>query len=36
VMHEVYPSKAALDENLGSIMPEQFDQLDAVLAEGGA
>jgi uncharacterized protein YndB with AHSA1/START domain len=34
VLHEAYPSKAALDENMGSIMPEQFDQLDAVLAEG--
>lgn len=34
VMSEVYPTKATLDENMGSIMPEQFDQLDAVLAEG--
>jgi uncharacterized protein YndB with AHSA1/START domain len=34
VLQEVYPSKAALDENMGSIMPEQFDQLDAILADG--
>jgi uncharacterized protein YndB with AHSA1/START domain len=36
VLQEVYPSKAALDENMGSIMPEQFDQLDEILAEGAA
>lgn len=36
VLQEVYPTKAALDENLGSIMPEQFDQLDEILAEGAA
>ena len=31
---EVYPSKAALDENLGGMegTPEQFEQLDALLA----
>ena len=33
--HEFYPSKEALDESLvgmDSFMPEQFDQLDALLA----
>jgi uncharacterized protein YndB with AHSA1/START domain len=33
--HELYPSKEALDESLvgmDSFMPEQFDQLDALLA----
>jgi uncharacterized protein YndB with AHSA1/START domain len=35
VLHEVYPSKAALDENMGSIMPEQFVQLDGLLAAMG-
>ena len=33
--HEIYPSKAALDEALGGIMPEQFDQLDELLVELG-
>jgi uncharacterized protein YndB with AHSA1/START domain len=39
--HELYPSKDALDESLAGMeggMPEQFDQLDALLAtlgEGG-
>ena len=36
VMHERYPTKAALDENMGSIMPEQFVQLDVLLADGVA
>jgi uncharacterized protein YndB with AHSA1/START domain len=37
--HELYPSKEALDEALigmGDIMPEQFGQLDALLATLGA
>jgi len=37
--HELYPSKEALDESLvgmDSFMPEQFDQLDALLADLGA
>ena len=33
--HEIYPSKAALDEAFGGIMPEQFDQLDELLVELG-
>jgi uncharacterized protein YndB with AHSA1/START domain len=33
--HEIYPSKAALDEASGGIMPEQFDQLDELLVELG-
>ena len=35
--HELYPSKAALDEayeGMGSTMGEQLDQLDALLAQG--
>jgi uncharacterized protein YndB with AHSA1/START domain len=35
VLHELYPSKAALDESLAGMeegMPEQFEQLDALLA----
>ncbi|MDB5669163.1 MAG: ATPase, partial [Alphaproteobacteria bacterium] len=37
--HELYPSKEALDEALVGMegaMPEQFEQLDAVLANLGA
>lgn len=35
VLHELYPSKAALDEAIAGMadgMPEQFEQLDALLA----
>jgi uncharacterized protein YndB with AHSA1/START domain len=33
VFHELYPSKQALDEGAGTeLMPEQFEQLDALLA----
>jgi uncharacterized protein YndB with AHSA1/START domain len=38
VLHEVYPSKAALDEAIVGMedgMPEQFEQLDALLATLG-
>ena len=37
--HELYPSREKLDESLvgmDSFMPEQFDQLDALLADLGA
>jgi len=37
--HEIYPSKEALDESLAGMeggMPEQFDQLEALLATMGA
>lgn len=37
--HELYPSKEKLDESLvgmDSFMPEQFDQLDALLSERAA
>lgn len=36
VLHEVYPSKEALDEaikGMGEGLPEQYEQLDALLAE---
>jgi uncharacterized protein YndB with AHSA1/START domain len=38
VLHEVYPSKKALDESGGSAdgTPEQFEQLDELLASLGA
>ncbi len=38
VLHELYPSKEALDAGLGSVgaMPETFDQLDELLATLGA
>lgn len=39
VLHELYPSKAALDEAMVGMedgMPEQFEQLDALLATLGA
>ena len=38
VMHELYPSKEALDAGIGSVeaMPETFDQLDELLATLGA
>ena len=39
VLHELYPSKAALDEAIAGMedgMPEQFEQLDALLAALGA
>lgn len=31
VLHEVYPTKSALDENIGGMLPEQFKQLDGLL-----
>jgi uncharacterized protein YndB with AHSA1/START domain len=31
VLSEVYPTKEALDENMGGMLPEQFEQLDVVL-----
>jgi uncharacterized protein YndB with AHSA1/START domain len=36
--HELYPSKEALEQSLGAMdaMPEQFEQLDALLANLGA
>jgi uncharacterized protein YndB with AHSA1/START domain len=39
VLHELYPSKEALDEAIAGMedgMPEQFEQLDALLATLGA
>lgn len=33
VMRDLYPTKEALEANEGAIMPEQFDQLDALLGE---
>lgn len=38
VLHELYPSKEALDAGIGSVdaMPETFDQLDELLAALGA
>jgi uncharacterized protein YndB with AHSA1/START domain len=39
VLHELYPSKEALDEALGGMeggMPEQFEQLDELLVSLGA
>ena len=39
VMHELYPSKEALDEAIAGMedgMPEQFEQLDELLATLGA
>jgi uncharacterized protein YndB with AHSA1/START domain len=39
VLHELYPSKEALDEataGMGEAMPEQFEQLDALLIDLGA
>lgn len=39
VLHELYPSKEALDEAISGMadgMPEQFEQLDALLATLGA
>ena len=39
VLHELYPSKEALDEaiaGMGDGMPEQFEQLDELLATLGA
>ena len=39
VLHEVYPTKAALDEAIQGMeggMPEQFEQLDALLVALGA
>lgn len=38
VLHELYPSKDALDAGLGSVesMPETFEQLDELLATLGA
>ena len=38
VLHEVYPSKEALDQSIAGMeggMPEQFEQLDALLATLG-
>ena len=39
VLHELYPSKEALDEAIAGMegcMPEQFDQLDELLVASGA
>jgi uncharacterized protein YndB with AHSA1/START domain len=39
VLHELYPTKEALDEAIAGMadgMPEQFEQLDALLASQGA
>ena len=38
VLHELYPSKEALDESIGGTegMPEQFEQLDELLVSMGA
>lgn len=35
-LHELYPSKAALEAMEGGMLPEQFEQLDEVLAGLGA
>ena len=32
VLHEAYRSKQALDDNMGGMLPEQFDRLDGLLA----
>lgn len=36
VLHELYPSKEALDRMEGGMMPEQFEQLDELLVTLGA
>jgi uncharacterized protein YndB with AHSA1/START domain len=36
IFHEIYPSKEALDEMEGGMLPEQFDQLDELLVSLGA
>jgi uncharacterized protein YndB with AHSA1/START domain len=36
VLHELYPSKEALDEAMGGMLPEQFEQLDELLVTLGA
>src|SRR5690348_5919550 len=36
VVHELYPSKEALEGMEGGMMPEQFEQLDELLASLGA
>ena len=36
VLHELYPSKEALDEMEGGMLPEQFEQLDELLVTLGA
>jgi len=38
VLHELYPSKEALEEGAGAVdgMPEQFEQLDELLGTLGA
>lgn len=36
VLSEVYPTKEALDDNMGGMLPEQFEQLDDLLAESMA
>jgi uncharacterized protein YndB with AHSA1/START domain len=36
VLHEIYPTKEALDRNIEGMMPEQFEQLDELLVALGA
>jgi uncharacterized protein YndB with AHSA1/START domain len=36
VLHELYPSKEALDEAIAGMLPEQFEQLDELLVTLGA
>lgn len=36
VLSDLYPSKEALEANAGGVMPEQFDQLEELLAGMGA
>jgi uncharacterized protein YndB with AHSA1/START domain len=36
VLHELYPSKEALDRMEGGMLPEQFEQLDELLVTLGA